>query len=62
MAKGCWGNYLNTLSPEERSDYYDKNVAFWRSVNAKYPSTRNKAQLSRMKTLRRKEMQKHDKI
>ena len=58
MTKGCWSNYLCTLSPEQRIDYYDKNVEFWESVVTKYPTYQNRAQLSRMKALKRKEMQK----
>ena len=52
MTKGWNGQYLASLNYEQKQDYYEKQVAFWESVVAKYPRNQSKAVLSRMKTLK----------
>lgn len=52
------GSYIHTLTKEQLSDYYDKQIAFWESVNDKYPRPQNRAQLSRMRNLKREHQNK----
>ncbi len=50
------GIYLNSLTKEERVDYYGAQVAFWESVNKKCPSSSNRVQTTRFKRLQDKEI------
>ena len=40
--------YISSLTKEGKVDFYEKQVAFWRSVCKKYPRPMNKTQLRYM--------------
>lgn len=52
------GHYFHTLSKEKRIDFYEKQIAFWKSVIAKYPQPKNRTQHKYMMRLLDREMQK----